>query len=352
MSRNSKCLMLVTTTLLLNISAHADSSLGFISLFSDSSASNAKDSKKSTTSSRRPDFCPYDLELSGSYLYWKAAFSYLPIEATVQEIGTTGNQNEVHNMNLNYPYASGYKAGARFGFPNHKWNIGANWTTLFTTPSKTIKAKGSQSVLNPAQTDPIITASKCVTHGHIEMNVIDMDFGKSFHATRHTMVHLFAGTKLAWLKYAFKSKYYNPIASNGEIVTNVVNRFHDDIWGVGPRLAFNTEWFMGGSHFALVFNGAGSLLWQEFEPNFDATYVGDGDPYGNISNSQFHTMNFVTELFFGLEYKCCNSNFTFSLAAGYEVQYWFHQLANGTLLQTNSADLNIQGVTGSAAISF
>lgn len=292
------------------------------------------------------------LYFKGSFIYWCPAFQGFSVAALNKKIAPTGDRESIHIKNLNFPYAPGFKLGAGYEFPNEDWDIFLNWTWLRSNPQSTVSSKDGFLVQNLGQNNPRIFADKAITRGHLQLNVCDFDLGKTFYFTNCGDVRLFAGFKSTWLNYSFKTDFSNPIAEGPSIVMDVRNQYRDNIPGVGPRIGFNSRWYLGSPHFAFVVNGAGTLLWENFSPRLAGLFIGDNAPHGGIVKTHVHGLNPVTELFVGLSYMRCFNGIDATILIGYEMQYWAEQNHGSFVAGTMSQSFNMQGLTASLALSF
>ena len=141
------------------------------------------------------------------------------------------------------------------------------------------------------------------------------------------------------MKYEFISKYNGVIARNGSGSSILVpvapgsDIIKDHIWGIGPRLGFNSRWSFV-KEFAVVANVAGSLLWEKFHAsNQVKTHKADGSRGGGTILGPENDLRPVAELFLGIDWKKCFCNGSYlQLAAGYEMQFWWDQYTAKTSL--------------------
>lgn len=284
---------------------------------------------------------------TGSYLYWKAAFSDLTIASFEQLTDPAGARELLHLKNLKFPYVSGFKAGAGYGFCGN--DVYVNWTHLNNSPHLCLRENETRIVQSITSED-IFNTSGVKAHGDTRLDVGDLEFGKLFYAN-YLFVRPFAGLKAAWLNYSYFADFSDASTMQGQPIFDLADRFRDHLWGIGPRIGFNSRWHLGSSGFAVLFNAATSLLWEEFHPRFSSTYVEEEHPHGGIVESRFSSINPVSEFFVGLSYTAYLQGFFISAAAGYEMQHWCNQMPT-LLIFSPSRSFDIQGLTASLRVGF
>ncbi len=288
--------------------------------------------------------------VEASFIYWQPAFGDYPVAALFHEIGTTGDRESVDVQGLHFPFAPGFQLGVGYDLPCWALDLFVNWTWLRSNPHRTVVSDSQNIVLNLFQDAPKLFASEADSTGHIELNCCDVEFGKTFCAPCNGFIRLFAGLKAIWLNYDFNTAFLNPTNGSDLPYANLNNASKDQIWGIGPRIGFNTQWCLGTEQLTLLLNGAAALLWEKFSPTVSSTYTLNGDPHGGIEHAHIKEINPVVEFFVGLNYACYLNGAHAQATIGYEMQYWADQLHN-TFINSNEP-LTLQGLTVTLALSF
>ncbi|MBI3236702.1 MAG: hypothetical protein HYZ48_03245 [Chlamydiales bacterium] len=309
---------------------------------SSQSNKNSHPSKMDNHSSR--------VMLKGSFIYWRQGFLQIPFAGLSKTF--LDNREEAKIRNFDFPYAPGFKIGAGYQLPHNGWDLFLNWTQLHSHPSGSAKAKNGFDVVNLFNGDIKLLANKATARGNITLNVCDFDLGKSFYSTRSRMLHFFTGLKAAWLHCSFHSKFQDAIKEESqEPVFNLVDSIKEHSSGIGPRLGFNTRWYLGNRYLSICIDGAGSMLFENFKTYFSSTYE-DDEAHGGIIKSKTKGVSPVIELYVGLNYGNQLSKTRIDLSLGYEAQYWFDQIPNFPIISGLDSSFNLQGLTATLKLSF
>ncbi len=288
------------------------------------------------------------LYFSGSYLYWKASFSDFSVAALEHSEAPTGDRELLQIKNLKFPYSSGFKLGAGYIAPGTGCDLFLNWTWIRNSPSLHLQ-QDKINIVKAITVEDNFNTSGAIATGRTKLNVGDLEVGKMF-CGNNLYIRPFAGLKTAWLQYSYATLFSD--ATNGETpILELTDRYKDHLWGIGPRFGFTSRWNLGETGLSILFNAAGSLLWEDFHPEFSSTYVEDNAPHGGIVKGHLSMINPVTEIFAGISYTTCFSGIIVSASAGWEMQHWCDQIPGLSIFSSNHS-LDIQGLTAALKVRF
>lgn len=296
----------------------------------------------------------------GAAIYWKSGYDDLVIAGRVRT-PSSGGPETMKLLKLQNDYSLGLKFGMGLDFKRDVWDTFANWTWLKTHHSdrREVSSFQFQTLLGAVYPQELVDnfANRVTSHWQFELNTIDFELGRNFFISKFINLRPFAGVKGGWITQQLKVIYGDVIDSNGiPFSTPIRTRFKDHMWCLGPRIGINTRWVLGRSNFALLANVAADLMWEDFQPSSQVSYL---DGFGNqpsIGRVRQHIQDLtpVMEAMFGLDWGHCFGGVAYlNIAVGYEMQYWWDQYRAASAVNTNATDpLNLQGATGKIRLEF
>jgi hypothetical protein len=292
----------------------------------------------------------------GSFIYWRASFDDFTDVGVVSPIAD--NENKINLKNPHYPYAPGLKLGIGYNFPSDAWDLFLNWTYLKTRPRLTLNAISNNAIVPALELNginpPPFSAEGSKSKGHIKIDVGDLEIGRNFFAGSFLALRPFGGAKAIWFDTFYKTTFSGTsgTGTTPSTISDAQDSFKTKILGIGPRLGINTRWSLGTSYAAFLFNTSGSLMWENTRTTLKGSYIENGLHQGGIAKIHPRTIHPLLEVFAGIDFGGCigDSDVAIYFSAGWEAQWWFHQIPNTFVLPSQS--LNLQGLTTSLRLDF
>jgi len=220
------------------------------------------------TNTPYPPARPYFTEGGGAYfsgdlLYWYASVNGLPYSISNKGGSTFINHGKMHNARSTWD--QGFRVGFGYQTTRDTWDFVVYWTRYYSSSPTHAKIALGQGVIFPTLTNP--TAPRVInvldrSHAHwkVHLNLIDLEIGREFLASKFLAMRPFIGPRTAWVSHLYRVRYYG---------IDVPPRFTDrvqmssEFFGMGVRAGLNTEWRLKYG-LSLYGNGALSLLYGRF----------------------------------------------------------------------------------------
>lgn len=190
-------------------------------------------------------------------------------------------------------------------------------------------------------------------------NVADLEFGKTFQFCAFTF-RPYAGVRAAWID----EKHRAIISGLSETFTlppvevdePISVSFGDKMWGVGPRIGFDSAW--GNLYgFDVLANASFSAVYGRNKHEIKVTVINassnDVTIDENITDVTVHNNSYrlipTFQMFIGLGWSTCFApNYNMRIKAGWETNYWWDL---GQVLVLDRA-LSLQGLTAGLEFTF
>ena len=337
----------------------------------------------------------WDVVFTADYIYWKAVqdgtayassgVQLSPAPAATPYISVAhGKQKSVGQA-----WASGFKVGLGFDFCHDCWDVMAQYTWLRPNHHSSIKhseavspssecgcenegSAGNQVAAvyesggrySTLSNDPRLVGDRATAKWSHQLNVIDLELGRSFYLSQHLTMRPHIGLKGTWQSQEINSRLYGsnfqilveaaPLAVTGPYRWHFKNR----TYGVGIRGGFDLGWYLSRS-VSIYGNLACSTMWANYNKvNRDDDLYNiptSNDPCGcdeeggdrkevlNIKkrcgDDRYYSVKYVGEMELGLRWETwfCGDAYHLAIQAGWEEQVWINWT---TFVRVNSEEFH------------
>jgi hypothetical protein len=315
------------------------------------------------------------------FLYWQAQEDNLDY-AALEHVSGTSIKQKVEDLDQHWKPGFRLGTGYHFGF-HDQWDLTAYWTYFRGTASDSSSFPGTTNVnttgngfLIPTWGAGILgsTLSKASAHWSVNLNLLDLELGRNFFASKAIAIRPYIGIRGASIDQDYTANYtavFTLEDINGDdfdVSKPTRMRAHNDYIGMGPRLGADFIWHIG-RHWGLLAKFSGSLLFGHFDvdQNFYGFSIDNtNDPF--ILNAakfkwddDFNRVRANLEESLGVQCEWLFRKWNFTVAVLYEFAQWFeqNQLRRTSLIETpnpdqfpiqvvesrESSDLGLSGVT-------
>lgn len=326
-------------------------------------------------SSARPSVTNgWNLFTQADWLYWKTNETGLGYALNQQHFDVTDpvlmGFGEVANPK--FDWQSGFRVGVGYNIPHDQWDLTLLWT--WNEGKGTDEQNSTDDDLptilpifvhpNIYNDESIAACNKAQYNALIHLNVLDLDLGKEFKASKWLSLKPHFGLRSAWIHQIHNVSYNDLFAKSGDLVlgeylTHITNNF----WGIGVRGGLGSDFGLKWG-FSLVGDFCLSLLYGVFETSYSErfTTLGGIDGTTIAEDNSFHAGRVVTDIDLGLRWNrsFAKDRVRLLLQAGWEHHMFFSQnqimhfvdgQSWGNFVQ-NQGDLYFQGWTASFRFFF
>lgn len=281
---------------------------------------------------------------------------------------------------IDFGWDWGFKVALGYNFDHDNWDGLIKYTRLDSEGSEStrpgqnslvVPLRGSSSITNgpnvvnvdPQPTGTFIYCASAKSEFDIDYDRLDLEMGRNFFVSPKLSMRPYVGLVAAWIDLYQNIRYSGgaPSSSNLGLDVNTVH-IHDesDFKGVGPKLGFDSKWYLGHK-FSVFGNISTALVYGHFDVSHQEYYslLEDTNEISLNGDTNRFAPNSVYEL--GLSYDTyLNDNKQhLSLALGFEGQYWFRvnqmlKIDDFAVLKFErfSEDVSFHGVTFKIRLDF
>lgn len=342
----------------------------------------AEDTYSPKTATARPEVDGQGWFITFGILYWQARvggteYAYTDIGSPTPSNAGAGVGNALpisgRTKDMSFDWDWGLRIGLGYNFQHDNWILNGEYTWFDTNGSDSTRKNQNDSVIplrgssritfDPALRTPFfIFALSAKSQFNFSYDAIDLELGRAYFISGKLSFRPHYGVKAAWfdleqiVRYTGGSPGTVPGANVPEIVGLNGNTVHIEdtchFWGVGPRVGFNTKWYLGNG-FTFFGNLAGALLYGYFDVEHEERY----SAYINNSidlDANRHAFSPTAQMQLGLHYDTYvyNGKQHIGIGLGFEAQYWWRQNqmlkvddSFNTQYERYAEDLSMHGVT-------
>jgi hypothetical protein len=299
------------------------------------------------------------------FLYWHASeetsslWAYDPFPPTIRSPNTYFN------------WSPGVRTGIDYMF-NNQLDTKFYWT-YFSTKTQANQAAENGEYLFPQFFNGFTSSSYHLTpynSAHLDwnlsMNMFDFEIGHQFQWLNYFKTRPFFGVKGGYINQNIQSNWsfsgldiLQLINISWKSTENVMNNFS----GVGPSFGLDNQWNIYKN---LSFRGdiSGAFLWGywrfkdifsgkvKVKEDWSNTDIYNSPTATNVSSLSNNLGSFMLRYFAGLDWTY-ESQITYTVKIGYEMQFWMNQLRIPMLQEVPvHGDLTLQGMTCGLLIKF
>lgn len=291
----------------------------------------------------------------GSYLYWQPKQEGMEVGffQTINAMAFTSNNSL---LNLDWPYKSGFKAGAGLHTSLDNWDMAAEYTWFHTIHKHTFKQNPIFTKwfdLDSTVGDNEFSSLEANWKLHLDMGDVELT-RDCFMGTNFTLrPHL--GGRILWIEQRYTQS--GPNLSAG---TNLSMITSSRSWGVGPRAGVEANFIFGGRNLRFFGNADIALLYNHFHANYQSDTIsgvpGGATTFVSVNRTSRVMPNADLGAGFALGFYAGHHNFHIDFAASYDFQVFWNQNMMAELAFNNNepgiGNLYIQGLTGTLRIDF
>ena len=285
--------------------------------------------------------CPDDFYLHGDFLLFTAQEEGLDY-ALKNNSGTGtfpirgGNLYGFSTGSHDWDWNFGVRVNAGLYLNHDAWNLDVTWTRLYIKEDDAISASHSAALVGlflPASTPLLGSNQLASARWKVKFATADISFGKPHHISPNFILHPFAGFRGAWIDQDFIARYSGVFMRlPSGTITSMGTKMNakNDMWGMGLRTGFSSEWFLGAD-WNLFGNISASLLYGKYDVSQELPlYINDSGTISDHSyciDQDFYDVIPNMELQVGIQWgkHLADDSFRFSLRLAYEFHQWWHQ---------------------------
>ena len=267
-----------------------------------------------------------NLFVFGEYLYWTANESGLYFAQTGSGHATgafppDGSINFNGSIKRIHPdWESGVRLGAGLNFPKEGYDVSFYWT-WFATEGNASASSSSGSII-PLWAEPgfatFADAFSAKGTWNMDLNVLDMEWGRSSWFGGHLSLRPFFGLRGAWIDQALKNQF---VYDTAPIVTSQLHS-SSNYRGAGLRAGLDTR-FALPCGFAVYGLGSGSMLYGKTNAGLHidesgSTLAATKDDFWNVVSS------LQLGLGLGWDTHFAKDRLHIELHVGWEQNIWFN----------------------------
>ncbi|MES2123022.1 MAG: Lpg1974 family pore-forming outer membrane protein, partial [Chlamydiota bacterium] len=202
------------------------------------------------------------LWLEGDLLFWQSNVGSLGYAV---DSNSTTSISHGHVKDPHFEWDWGFKLGVGYKMPHDKWDLFVNYTYVHAhAQGSTHKENGAVFPVWATSfgfVGPSFYATEAKAHWHANLNMADIELGRTCFAGRWLSMRPFIGVRGLVIDQDYDVKYSGGTAFPGD--TDKVS-MNTDFWGVGLRVGLDTLWGLGAG-FGIYGNGSASLLSGHFD---------------------------------------------------------------------------------------
>lgn len=237
----------------------------------------AKNKQKNSTEAAQANTQGFNVKddrtffIEADYLFWRPQLEDATF--TLKGTGSTNSSGGPTNLDINLKQPSfNLSSGARLGlggYNSDSWDIGLKGTYLYSESTKTIHASRADREQMVAQWIPAIygEGTKGTARWQLNFYVADFAIGREFFLTKRFAVHPFIGLRGFNIQQKLRNNFTGNFEEGSETAPTEVSlngtfKAYQTIWGVGPRLGLDLNFYLTNS-WAFLGGLSGSLLYSK-----------------------------------------------------------------------------------------
>jgi hypothetical protein len=330
--------------------------------------------------------CPWDVNVSGSFIYWEALEDNL--ELGVVNTNTLNEYLNTHTagiagsfVEMNFKYKPGFKVGLGMSFDYDDWDVQSMYTWFHSTVSNHAKAIVGGANILPLKGLPYENSATGFNYvngsWNLKMDIVDLNLGRWYYVGTKLTARPYFGARAAWIRQSLTNNLTNhglggintgttPTVVNPLGITYEANLQRSNSWAVGLESGVDSNWMLGEG-FRVYGNGMFDIMFTRFSKAYmKETIEGTsfvGATYENsLSEKKVNTLRTHVSLEMGFGWGTfldCN-NWYLDFAAGYCFQAFYDQNMFRTFDSTSSrptghnpnGNLYVHGLTATVRLDF
>ncbi len=306
----------------------------------------------------------YHLTLVGDYLYWKGQEDGLAYTYKTNNPSGASLDTDIDVKEPDFEWESGFRLGLGYNIPHDRWDLYISWIDFEAEADDHVEVDSDDGLFPywayPSGPAGDLFFPKANAHWHTDLDVIDVELGKSYYVGKRTSLRPHLGLRGFWIDQHYHIQYQGATVPILLTTLNDSIKMHNNYWGVGPRVGLNMEWWLGNA-FQVYGQAAISLVYGEFEIHQKEEFP-DSDDSELHFKDDLHIARPVTDLGIGLGWNStygCDS-LHLLVRVGWEQHIFFDQNQfirfvssdTSSSLLSNRGDLSLEGLTASIRLDF
>lgn len=315
-----------------------------------------------TPSYERVSCCEQTFFVTADFLFWQAWTDDNDYAWKMTSVNPTDlSLQSVDRIAIDQKWAPGFRLGLGYGFCGNGWSLSLDWTRYHKSDSSSKRElEPTLALILVEPLDEInlrfggLRAESAQAKYSLKYDTLDFQLGRDYWISHCLRFYPFLGLRVGWIDQEVKAEYNNVFAPETNlpymITTFVGDRIvtrRDQMWGIGPRLGFTSNWELG-CDFSLIGEIAGSIVWADFDRSinqfsFDPTLTPSEfteKVVGNNNRQLWPNVQMAVGIDWGTLF--CECMF-FGLELKYEATYWW---------ENPVSQLSLQGLTLSGRLEF
>jgi len=297
---------------------------------------------------------------------------FLPKEKSIvltnkkTDLFTTANVTWEPAIHPHFTWDVGYRIGFGYFFPSGKWDMALNLTHFGTHAQQKRSTYGNIGLgmfpiwsLAP-DIIPFDWVSKAKMYWNLNLNLLDLDFGRDFSWGNRWFLRPLIGLRSTWINQGLVVRYGGGIFANGLNLPALDSTFgYDSInmknnfWGMGPRIGIEPQVNLGRG-WSLYAGACGTLNYGFFKVCQKETYL---KAVRYERNCRPHRFRWILDAMGGIAWNTflCKKRYALTFALGWEYHLFFNQLVlkgDRFGLVSNNRNLSLNGFAFSGCFDF
>jgi hypothetical protein len=299
-------------------------------------------------------------KVSLDFLYWKASETDL-YEATKLPTALTKTTLIEKWVRLHPDWDPGFRIGLGGNLPYDQWDIMAYYTYYYNHTENHRSTYADDQLAGFVPTLLAVRGfgiPKLEGRYRLHYNMLELEIGRDMFLSQRLSFRPLLGAAATWINRKFSVRYAQTVDLNGNVVTPGKGATKIEYFGIGPKVGFNTNWWMS-RQWKLFGNLQAAFLYGHLRNHLtsDQTINGEKQRTGDVHNSNDNMVPWL-QAQAGIAWgKCLNQGKTYlSLSGAWEINYLWNMFINDTFSNTTTfnaeSNLSLQGFTARLQIDF
>jgi len=260
---------------------------------------------------------------------------------TLEDIQQLNNVIDATYETPNFQWDFGFKAGIGYCSTCDGWDFNAQWTWYRGKANDHVEAELDDnhtlialwSGFSPAQ-GSVLYATDIETHWKLELNLVDLELGRSFWTSKYLSIRPFIGLRVAYINQDWNIEHKGGswaarATPDQDAFNNYVN-IDNDYKGVGLRAGLDSDWNFGCG-WSIYGNLAAAIVYGRFSIDHDEYNRRAITPHDKTTvvsiDESFRAARAMLDLGLGLQWSgmFCECQYGLTIALGWEQHMFFDQ---------------------------
>lgn len=308
--------------------------------------------------------------MTGEYLYWQPAVDNLIFTGEIDQVVPSNfSVPKTKTILADFDWESGFRVGAGVVSECNAWDLGAKWTRITTSPSKTVSAStpsflflfGGEYIPDVTEQEVPILSEDASSRWKFEFNALDVSLSHSICLTECFRTAPYIGVKAVWTKQRYELSFPTLFAPIPDASNYMPFGFADlfaeaKTFGIGPQLGIygKWDWFC---NFGIYGDVSGAMMWTRYSDinaSRDLTITAEILPepveiIAPLISPDWSRIRPMVAAQVGLDWEGCFwcDRVSVHLKVGYEVEYFWRLFPT-----LGEGDFDMQGLVISLSVGI